>query len=142
MRQLIDSGESARQRVRVNGEVQLIVGIPLATGASYYQSLPFRRVDNALRTLTLAMLAAGAAGLVLNALWARAATRRALRPVDELTAAARAVARGELGTRMPEHDRDLAQVARVFNTTTADWSAGCGRMRASPATSATNCGHR
>ena len=120
LRQLIDSGESARQRVRVNGEVQLIVGIPLATGASYYQSLPFRRVDNALRTLTVAMLAAGAAGLVLNALWARAATRRALRPVDELTAAARAVARGELGTRMPEHDRDLAQVARVFNTTTAD----------------------
>lgn len=92
----------------------------MATGAVYYQSLPFRRVDSALRTLTVAKLIAGAAGLLLHAAWARAATRRALRPIDELTAAAHAVARGELGTRMPENDRDLAPVARVFNAATAD----------------------
>jgi len=119
LRRLVESGTQAHQRVRIDGEVRLLVGIPLTSRASYYQSLPLNRVESGLRALTVAVVLAGLAGLLLSGLWARAATRRALRPVDELTAAAHAVARGELSTRLPETDRDLAAIARLFNATAA-----------------------
>lgn len=45
----------------------------MATGAIYYQSLPFRGVNSALRTLTVVMLTAGAAGLLPPARVRRAA---------------------------------------------------------------------
>lgn len=118
--QRVDSGQRVRQRVRIDGEVRLLIGIPLRTGASYFQSLPFRELNTALSRLRLALLVAAAVSLLLSLLLARLAIRGALRPVEELTAAAHAVARGELGTRMPEDDRDLTELARVFNTTTGD----------------------
>lgn len=119
LRRLVESGTSARQRVRIDGEVRLIVGIPLVTGASYYQSLTFQRVDAALRALSATLIGTGIAGVLLSALWARAAVHRSLRPVEELTAAAQAMAHGQLTVRMPEDDPDLAPIARAFNSTTA-----------------------
>ena len=119
-RQRVDGGERVRQRVRIGGEVRLLVGIPLRTGASYYQSLPFRELNAALGRLRDTLLIAGAISILLSLLLARLAIRGALRPVEELTAAAQAVARGELNTRMPEDDRDLTELASVFNATTAD----------------------
>ncbi len=115
----MQSGERLRQRVRIDGEVRLLVGIPLSTGASYYQSLPLRELGQTLSSLRLALLVAGLTGVLLSVLLARLALRGALRPVEELTAAAQAVARGELATRMPEQDRDLAELAASFNATTA-----------------------
>ncbi len=58
--------------------------------------------------------------MLLSLLLARLAIRGAMRPVRELTAAAQAVARGELSTRMSTDDRDLTELAEVFNATTAD----------------------
>src|SRR5690606_37405850 len=47
------------------------------------------------------------------------ASRRPLRPLAELTAAASRVASGELHTRLPQYrDRDLAALATAFNDTT------------------------
>lgn len=119
-RQRVEAGERLRQRVRIDGEVRLLVGIPLSTGASYYQSLPFRELDRTLSTLSLALLGAGVTVALSSLLLAGLAVRGALRPVEDLTRAAQAVARGDLGTRLPEDDRDLADLARVFNATTAD----------------------
>lgn len=119
-RQRVEAGERLRQRVRVDGEVRLLVGIPLRTGASYFQSLPFRELNSTLSTLSTALLGAGVTVALSSLLLAGLAIRGALRPVEDLTRAAQAVARGELGTRMPEDDRDLAELARVFNATTAD----------------------
>jgi len=110
----------AGQRVRIRGEVRLLIGLPLRTGAAYYQSLPFRELDDTLASLRTALLGAGATVALSSLLLAGLAIRGALRPVEDLTRAAQAVARGELGTRMPEDDRDLAELARVFNATTAD----------------------
>lgn len=119
LRQLVESGVAARQRVRIDGEVRLLAGIPLGDGRTYYQSLPFRRLNDALGVLRATLVTAGVSGVVLGGLLGWVATRRALRPIDELTAAARAVARGELTARMPEDDPDLAQLAATFNATTA-----------------------
>ncbi len=118
--QRVDAGQRVRQRVRIDGEVRLLIGIPLRTGASYFQSLPFRELNTALARLRVALLVAAAVSMLLSLLLARMAIRGALRPVEKLTSAAHAVARGELDTRMPEDDRDLAELARVFNTTTGD----------------------
>lgn len=119
LRQLVESGVAARQRVRIDGEVRLLVGIPLGEGRTYYQSLPFRRLNSALGALRATLVTAGVSGVVLGGLLGWVATRRALRPIDELTVAARAVAGGELTARMPEDDPDLAQLAATFNATTA-----------------------
>lgn len=120
LRQLVESGTPARQRVLIDDETRLLVGIPIATAdASYYQSFPLRRLDSALHSLRTTLVLAGAAAVLLAALLGWLATRRALRPVDELTAAARAIASGRLATRLPEDDPDLAEIASVFNATAA-----------------------
>lgn len=128
LRERVDAGQRVRQRVRIDGEVRLIVGIPLRTGADYFQSLPLRELNRTLGQLRLTLLAAGATCVLLSLLLARLAIRGVLRPVEELTSAAQAVARGQLATRMPENDRDLAEIAGVFNATTADLER---RVRAS-----------
>ena len=92
LRQLVESGVAARQRVRIDGEVRLLVGIPLGEGRTYYQSLPFRRLNSALGALRATLVTAGVSGVVLG---------------------------GELTARMPEDDPDLAQLAATFNATTA-----------------------
>jgi signal transduction histidine kinase len=120
LRQLVESGTTARQRVRIDGEVRLLVGIPLTDRAAYYQSLSVRELDLTLRRLGMVLLVAGVIGVAVSGLLALVLTRGALRPINRLTAAAQAVARGELSTRLPEDDRDLAELARVFNTTVAD----------------------
>ncbi len=117
-RERVDAGQPVRQRTRIDGEVRLLVGIPLAPGAAYFQSLPFRELTSTLNNLRLALVGAGLTGALLSLVLARLALRGALRPVEELTSAAQAVARGQLDVRMPEQDRDLAQLAALFNATT------------------------
>lgn len=116
----VQAGQRVRQRVRLAGELRLVVGIPLRNDTEYYQALPLRELESSLGRLRLALLVAGASSVLLSLLAARLAVRGALRPVTELTAAAHAVAQGRLDTRMPEEDRDLAAIASVFNATTRD----------------------
>ncbi len=118
LRERVAAGDAVRQRVRIEGEVRLLVGIPLSSEAAYFQSLPFRELSATLRNLRIALLGAGLTGVLLSLLLARLALRGALRPVEELTAAAQAVARGQLDVRLPEQDRDLAELAALFNATT------------------------
>ncbi|WP_295544677.1 ATP-binding protein [uncultured Pseudacidovorax sp.] len=60
---------------------------------------------------------AGAVGLVAALLIAGLVGRRWLAPIDDLTQAARAVARGRLGTRVRVEGQDeLALLGRTFNT--------------------------
>ena len=117
-RDRVAAGEAVRQRVLIDGEVRLLVGVPLAPQAAYFQSLPFRELTATLQNLRLALLGAGLTGVLLSLVLARLALQGALRPVEELTTAAQAVARGQLDVRLPEQDRDLAELAALFNATT------------------------
>jgi signal transduction histidine kinase len=77
------------------------------------------------RALLLAGLAAGAAGLLLSF----ALSRRILRPVEALTAAARRMEAGDLSRRVAAAGRDeIAGLARAFNAM-ADRMATAERLR-------------
>lgn len=120
LQELVESGERAKQRVEIDGEVKLVVGIPLdAADAKYYQALPLSRLVGAMDKFRRTLLVVGLAGVVAAAVLGFTTARQALRPIDELTSAAEAVARGELDTRLPEDDPQLAQLASVFNASTA-----------------------
>lgn len=77
------------------------------------------------RTLLLAALIAGSAGLLLSV----ALARRILKPVEELTAAARGMEAGDLSRRVPVRGEDeIAGLARAFNAM-ADRRATAERLR-------------
>ncbi|HEX6904056.1 MAG TPA: ATP-binding protein [Thermoanaerobaculia bacterium] len=107
-------------------------GEPL--GLLFVMPQPFRPQPGAMgeasigrirRTLLLAALIAGAAGLLLSIHLAR----RILKPVEELTAAARRMEAGDLSQRVTVRGEDeIAGLARAFNAM-ADRRATAERLR-------------
>lgn len=82
-------------------------------------------VHRAWRTLLLAALAAGTAGLLLSF----ALSRRILRPVEALTLAARRMEAGDLDQRVEVRERDeIGDLARAFNAM-AERRATAERLR-------------
>jgi len=78
-----------------------------------------RAHDDASRTITVGLIAAGAA-LLLIGLWALYETRSIVLPLRRLAAAARRMGRGELDARVPPTGRGEArQVAEAFNAMAA-----------------------
>jgi two-component system, OmpR family, sensor histidine kinase MtrB len=113
-----NTGEPAHERLVVQGLPVLAVALPLADGARYVQLFPLSQLGRAFRFLSLILLAGVAVSTLLAVglgLWT---SRRALRPLIELTEAASRVARGDLAARLPEQaDPDLAPLAATFNRT-------------------------
>ncbi len=94
--------------------------VPVELGPAEAASLG--RID---RTLLLAALIAGTAGLLLSI----ALARRILRPVEALTAAARRMEAGDLSQRVAVRGEDeIAGLARAFNAM-ADRRATAERLR-------------
>ena len=118
-------GEVARQRIRVDGIPVVVVALRLSdAGVEFVEVFPLRELDRTFRFISLMLtggvLASGLLGASVG-LWA---SRRALRPLTELTAAAARVAHGDLSTRLPARaDPDLGPIAAAFNETTADLQA-------------------
>jgi hypothetical protein len=69
LREDVLGGTAARQRVLVDGDLYLLVGVPLPrVGAAYYfQVFPLAELDATVRTLSLALTAAAAVTIVLGA---------------------------------------------------------------------------
>lgn len=120
LRELVDSGVPARQRLRIDGAPVLLVGIPLADDIRYYEAAPLAELDSALRYLSAALAVGSLLAVLVTLVFGWSAARRALRPVAELTATAEAVAAGDLAARMSTRDPDLAPIAAGFNATVAD----------------------
>jgi two-component system, OmpR family, sensor histidine kinase MtrB len=109
-----------RQRLVVDGLPVMAVGMPVPAGGTFIELFPLVELTGTLRFLSLVLVAgtalSGLFGIGLG-LWA---SRRALRPLTELTSAASRVARGDLDARLPEQaDPDLAPLATTFNATAA-----------------------
>ncbi|MCR6490653.1 HAMP domain-containing histidine kinase [Amycolatopsis sp. OK19-0408] len=115
------NGVTARQRFTAHGLPVLGVAMPIGVEGSLYVELyPLVELDRTFRFLSTLLVA----GTVLSAFFGAAlgawTSRRALRPLTALTAAASRVARGDLSARLPEQtDPDLAPLAGSFNTTAA-----------------------
>ena len=116
------AGAAVRQRAEVDGAPHLFVAVPVDTGrggAAYVAVLPLVELDATLRTLSAVLggvaLLTAASFTALGA-WA---SGRALRPIERVSAAAAAVAAGELQARLHTSDPDLRALAQTFNANAA-----------------------
>ncbi|WP_447003015.1 ATP-binding protein [Saccharothrix isguenensis] len=121
-RRLVDLGREgtpASQRLVVDGIPVLAVTLPIeSTDGAYVELAPLVQLDRTFRFLSGLLVAvtviSGLLGVVLGS-WA---SRRALRPLSELTKAASRIAGGDLGARLPaQTDPDLTPLAATFNST-------------------------
>jgi len=110
--------------VEVNGElVGTVLGRPQSPGLTPVEEAFLGRVNRAL------LIAAGGAAvmaLLLGVLLARTLTR----PLREMTAAARSLARGDLGEQVEVRSQDeVGELARAFNQMSRDLAQAASRRR-------------
>lgn len=113
----VDEGNAARMRARIDGSPAVISGVRLpGRNAAYYEALLIDDVEDTLDALAIIVLGVAAAATLLAAGIGAWASRRTLRPVAQVRAAAESLAAGELDTRLdPPADADLASLAASFN---------------------------
>ncbi len=111
-----DDGVHSRIIADVGGETVLVVGIPLPELGAYFEFFDLDQDERTLRNVALSLLLAGAITTALGVLLGVFAARRAVRPVADAAQAAKAIAGGHLGTRLPPStDPDLGVLASSFN---------------------------
>jgi two-component system, OmpR family, sensor histidine kinase MtrB len=117
LRAAVEDGTAGMQRFRFEGDVYLGVGIPLAdVGTEYYEAFPIDDTERTLRVLLRALVVGSAVITLLAATVGVWTSRRLLRPLDRISAAAEEIAAGDLDTRVaPEWDPDLAGIVNSFN---------------------------
>jgi two-component system sensor histidine kinase MtrB len=116
LQQMTADREAAAQRIRRDGRPALIVGIPLAKSATFYEIVALDELERTLQTLALVLTAAAIMVAAGGAAVGWYVTRHALRPLTAVAAAARGIAGGDLTTRLnPETEPDLAPLSVAFN---------------------------
>ncbi len=114
---LVDSGQSARMRVVIDGEPELLVGIPLeGLEVTYFEFLSLADTQSALESLSASLFGAALVTTLAGAALGWWASRRTLRPLADVSLAAEAIARGQLDTRLGAmDDPDLSVLVGSFN---------------------------
>lgn len=114
-----EQGVPARQRLVVEGVPVLAVTLPVSSDRSIYVELfPLTQIDRAFRYISAVLIGGVAASTLLGIAIGLWTSKRALRPLTELTRAASRVAGGDLQARLPaQDDPDLARMATTFNRT-------------------------
>lgn len=109
----------ASQRLVVDGIPVLAVSLPISsTDGAYVELAPLVQLDQTFRFLSILLMAGVVVSGLLGVALGSWASRRALRPLTALTAAASRIAGGDLKARLPtQTDPDLAHLASTFNTT-------------------------
>lgn len=111
--------DPAPHRLRIDDVPMLAVVRPLpGIEGTLVELFPLRELEGTLRFLGLVLAGGVAASGLLGTSLGLWASRRALRPLTELTTAASRVARGDLRVRLPgQADPELAPLAAAFNET-------------------------
>ncbi|UQI49422.1 ATP-binding protein [Streptomyces sp. HU2014] len=123
LRQKVRNGIAAFQRMDIDGNAWLAIGLPVTyadtgrpSGLEVYAQMPLREDEINVRALVQAAQSGAVPGVALAAVPALIAARGVLRPVRELRRATRKIAAGELDTRLKVTGRDeLADLSRTFN---------------------------
>ncbi|KOV85484.1 histidine kinase [Nocardia sp. NRRL S-836] len=106
------------ERITVDGQPMLAVTRPVAGNAVYVELFGLQQLDRASRFLSALLIGGTVASALLGAALGSWASKRALRPLAELSSAAGRIAGGDLGARLPDQDDpDLAALAAKFNST-------------------------
>ncbi len=114
---VISKDRPARQRYQRSGAQVLAVGIPLSTTDSYFEIFSLSNLDSTLGALGESLIAASVLGFLVSLAIGAWATRRVLRPVREIGAAAAAISGGRLDARLDAGgDQELAELATGFNS--------------------------
>jgi signal transduction histidine kinase len=119
LRETVIDGVPARQRITVDGRPALAIGVPLAgLEDAYFEVFSLEELDDTYQVLAV-VLTGGVAAVVPVALLIGAwVTRSTLRPLDRISAAAAAIAGGDLGARIDARDDpSLLSIAGSFNAT-------------------------
>jgi signal transduction histidine kinase len=117
LRNKVLAGSPARMRYTLQGHPELAVGIPIpALHEAYFEVVDLRELQDTLRSLGIALGAASIGTTLAGAALGWWASRRALRPLADVSQAAEAIAGGRLDTRLEAlTDADLGVLAKSFN---------------------------
>ncbi|MFA9564375.1 MAG: ATP-binding protein [Acidimicrobiales bacterium] len=114
----VGDGVAARMvHKTAGGDTVVSIGVPLeVTGSQYYERVPLNELDNNLRLLAISLTGAGIITTLAGAAIGAWASRRTLRPLADVSEAARAIAEGQLETRLDDtSDADLELLVLSFN---------------------------
>ena len=99
--QLVSQGSAGRTRVNLSGEPAIVSGVQLpGRDAAYFEAVLIGEVDDTLNSLGLILFGVGTVTTLVAAAFGLWASRRALRPLADIRAAAESLAAGELQTRL------------------------------------------
>ncbi|MEO7397973.1 MAG: histidine kinase dimerization/phospho-acceptor domain-containing protein, partial [Ilumatobacteraceae bacterium] len=117
IRQVLESGETGQQRFSVGGKPFIAVGVNIrATNAQYFEAFPLETTDYVIRVIGTALVIGSIVITLLAGALGWWASRRLLKPVSRVAAAAGGIASGGLHTRLrPESDPELNRLAQSFN---------------------------
>ena len=114
-RVLVDA-TPARMITAVGGETVVVVGIPLPELGAYFEFFSMEEDNRTLSNVGLSLLLAAVFTTALGVVLGGFAARRAVRPVAAAAQAAKAIAGGNLDTRLDQtNDPDLDVLASSFN---------------------------
>jgi two-component system, OmpR family, sensor histidine kinase MtrB len=113
----VRSGGAGRRRLAVSGDPYIVVGTPITdSDTEYYEFVPLENLERTLRILAGSLAVASGITAIAGAAVGFYASRRLLRPLERVSAAAVDIAGGRLDTRLDdEGDRDLEPLVRSFN---------------------------
>ena len=113
--QLVAAGNTAEQRIVVNGQPAFAVGIPIPSiGVDYFEVHSLADVQSTLDTLAVVLLVTAAATTIGGSLIGLWASRRLTRPFSNIALVATDIAGGALDRRLPS-DPDLGTLTVAFN---------------------------
>ncbi len=117
VRPTVESGSVALAWTGQTDPNAVVVGIPLpAVDAEYYEVSVAEELASTLRTLAVALTICAAFTTLAGALLGRAASRRVLAPLGDVTIAAVKVSAGDLEARLSDtQDPDLVALVGAFN---------------------------
>lgn len=112
---VVMGGNAAEQRVTLDNAPVLVVGIPIPSlGILYFEEHPLAELASTLRVLATVLTIVAIATTVGGALAGWWASRRLVRPLNEVVLAATDIAGGTLDRRVPA-DPDLQPLVESFN---------------------------
>ncbi|MFF5175210.1 sensor histidine kinase [Micromonospora sp. NPDC000089] len=116
LQRMVRSGQPAVQRVRVDGQATLLVGVPLGADTEHYELTSLRELEQTLQVLAIALTAVAVMVAGSGAAFGWYATRHSLRPLTAVADAAEEIAAGNVDARLdPATDPDLTRLSTSFN---------------------------
>ncbi|TDC76345.1 HAMP domain-containing histidine kinase [Micromonospora sp. KC606] len=113
---MVGAGKPAVQRVRLDDQPVLLVGVPLSESTGYYEITSLRELEQTFQVLALALTVVAVTVAGSGAALGWYATWHGLRPLTAVADAAEKIAAGDVTARLaPGTDPDLARLSTSFN---------------------------